>query len=56
MTDQLLQEVVTPVASVEGAKATCERVRSRGRDGGGNVSAVHAIEKTGGAPDKEGGG
>lgn len=52
MTDKLLQRIVVPVASVEDAKATCEQVHSRVRDGGSDVLAVHVIEKAGGAPDK----
>lgn len=52
MTDTLLQRIVLPVASVKDAEATSERVLPRLQDSGGNVLAVHVIEKAGGAPDK----
>ncbi|NEU57851.1 universal stress protein [Halorussus sp. MSC15.2] len=52
MTDTLLQRIVLPVASEEDAEATCEQVLPRLRDGGGEVLAVHVVEKAGGAPDK----
>ncbi|WP_135827230.1 universal stress protein [Halorussus ruber] len=52
MTDTLLQRIVLPVASIEDAKATTERVLPRLRDNGSDVLAVHVIEKAGGAPDK----
>ena len=51
MTDTLFRRIVLPVASEEDARATCEQVRTRLPDGG-EVLAVHVVEKAGGAPDK----
>jgi len=51
ISDALLRKIVVPLASVEDARTTCERVRAR-LDDGGEVLAVHVIEKAGGAPDK----
>jgi nucleotide-binding universal stress UspA family protein len=51
MTDNLFRRIVLPVASEEDARTTCEQVRPRLPDGG-EVLAVHVIEKAGGTPDK----
>jgi nucleotide-binding universal stress UspA family protein len=51
MTDTLFRRIVLPIASVEDAETTCEQVRPRLPEGG-EVLAVHVVEKAGGAPDK----
>jgi nucleotide-binding universal stress UspA family protein len=51
---ELLSRVVLPVASEEDAQATCEAALPDIAAAGGDVIAVHVIEKAGGAMDKAG--
>lgn len=48
---RILDHVLVPVASEDDARATCEAV-DRYLDGVQRLTAVHVIEKAGGAPDK----
>lgn len=48
----LLSHVLIPVASEEDAKRTCEAALPRIKSEGGRVTALHVIEKAGGAIDK----
>ncbi|MFB6068724.1 MAG: universal stress protein [Halobacterium sp.] len=50
----LLEHVVVPVASEGDARATCAAVFPRVAEAGGDVVAVHVVEKAGGAMDKAG--
>ncbi len=52
VTDTLFRRTVLPIASEADARTSAASVRSRLRDTGGSVIAVHVIEKAGGAPDK----
>ena len=55
MTDRdLLAHALVPVAGAEDAEATCAAVLPRLERAGGRMTAVHVIEKAGGAPDKAG--
>jgi nucleotide-binding universal stress UspA family protein len=49
---ELLSKVVLPVASEDDARATCEAALPDVAAAGGEVIAVHVIEKAGGAMDK----
>jgi len=51
VTDPLLGTVVVPVASVDDAEATCAAALDRVAAAGGQVIAVHVVEKGGGVPD-----
>ena len=48
----LLERVVVPVASEGDARVTCAAVLPRVGDVGGEIIAVHVVEKAGGAVDK----
>jgi nucleotide-binding universal stress UspA family protein len=48
----LLGRVVVPIASVEDAETTSAAVVGRVAEVGGEIVAVHVVEKAGGAPDK----
>lgn len=50
----LVERVVLPVASEEDARDTCEAVLPHVADAGGEVVAVHVVEKAGGGIDKAG--
>lgn len=52
MPETLFEHVLVPVASPKDADATMQAVRPYLRSTGGTVTAVHVIEKAGGAPDK----
>ena len=52
MSDQLLQRVLVPVASIHDAKATCDALIPYCSAGGTEIIAVHVIEKAGGSLDK----
>lgn len=52
MTRDLFEHVVMPVADPADARATATAARPRIEAVGGDVVAVHVIEKAGGAPDK----
>lgn len=52
MTDDLLANVLVPIASPEDAEATCDAALSRLARNGGRLTAVHVVEKADGAPDK----
>ncbi|MFB6121009.1 MAG: universal stress protein [Halobacteriaceae archaeon] len=54
MTDPLLGHALVPVASPEDAEATGRAVFPRVAAVDGRVTALHVIEKAGGAPDKAG--
>ena len=51
---ELLARVVLPVASEDDARATCDAVLPHVADAGGEVVAVHVVEKAGGGIDKAG--
>ena len=52
MTDTLLSNALVPVASPNDAEKTCRVVLPRVAAAGGRVTALHVVEKGGGAPDK----
>jgi nucleotide-binding universal stress UspA family protein len=52
VTDDLFERVLLPVGDDEDAETTCRAVRPHIEAVGGHATAVHVIEKAGGAPDK----
>jgi nucleotide-binding universal stress UspA family protein len=52
VTNELLSNVLVPVASAEDAESTCEALLPRLTPGEGSVTVIHVVEKAGGAPDE----